>query len=160
MRFQGARPHPSLILHRTLDLGGVLLDFAGRITRPWPEETSQPVALGPRHHVHVEVRDGLADEVVDGDERPLCSEGVEDGSGSSLNVAQKWLHQALWQIKQCLDMANRCDQDMTLEHRPMIKERDHLLVPGNNRSVQFATDDLTDHIAHGDETSVPLAPLS
>jgi hypothetical protein len=42
----------------------------------------------------------------------------------------------------------------------MIKERDHVLVPGNNRSVQFATDDLTDHIAHGDETSVPLAPLS
>jgi hypothetical protein len=42
----------------------------------------------------------------------------------------------------------------------MIKERDHVLVSGNNRSAQFATDDLADHIAHGDEISVPLAPLS
>ena len=44
---------------------------------------------------------------------------------------------------------------MTLEHRPMIKERDHVLVSGNNRSAQFATDDLADHIAHRHEISVP-----
>src|SRR4029078_10398210 len=48
---------------RHLRLAGIAL--AG------PEETAQPVAPAARPHVHVQVRDALADLVVDGHERAL-----------------------------------------------------------------------------------------
>lgn len=42
---------------------------------------------------------------------------------------------------------------MTLEHRPVIKEGDHLVVTRHNRRVQLSAHDLADHIAHRHEIS-------
>jgi hypothetical protein len=97
----------------------------------------------------MEVRDRLADNVVHGDERSFCSERIEHSARSSLNGDQERLHEVLRQIQQRLGVANRCDQHVTLEDRPMIKEGDHVLAPRHNRSIQFTTDDLADHITHG-----------
>jgi hypothetical protein len=40
---------------------------------------------------------------------------------------------------------------MTLEHRPMIKEGDHLVITRHDRSIQLTAHDLADHIAHRHE---------
>jgi hypothetical protein len=104
--------------------------------------------------MHMEVGDGLADDVVDGDECSLCSESVEHGAGDPLHADHERRYEALRQVQERLDMANRSYQDMTFEHRPVIEEGDDVLVPRYNRRVELPADDLANHIAHRHEISV------
>ena len=105
--------------------------------------------------MYVEVRDGLADDVVDSHKRALSAEGRTNGYSDSLCHGQQRNHEIARQAQQRIDMASRSDEDMTLEHRPVIKKGDHLLITRHDRSVDLAAEDLADHSAHRHEISVP-----
>ena len=145
----------SLIFDRSLDLGRVLLNLTSAIAGPRPEETPQPVTLGSGHYVYVEVRDGLADDVIDCHERALRAQCLRDRATDPLCHREQRNHEIARQAQQRIDVARRSDQDMTLEDRPVIKKGDYLLITRHDRSVEFAADDLADHIAHRHEISVP-----
>jgi hypothetical protein len=66
----------ALVTKSLLDLRRILFHLTGAVAGPRPEEASQTVATAPRHDVHVQMRDRLADDVVDCDEGSLRSEGI------------------------------------------------------------------------------------
>jgi len=135
------------------DQRGVPLSFTGSVVRPGPEETAEAVTFGAWHDVHVQVRDGLTDHVVDCHERSLRTERVTDGDGDALGHGQQRNHQIARQAQQRVDMSSRSDENMTLEHRPVIKKGDHLVIPCHDRSLEFAAHNLADDIAHRHEIS-------
>jgi len=104
--------------------------------------------------VDMQVGNRLADHIVDRHERSLSSEGIDQSTGNLLSDRQKWLHQGLRQIQQRVDVLQRGDEDMTLEDRSMIKERDYIVGAKDNRSLNIAAADLAEHVvAHRHETS-------
>jgi hypothetical protein len=77
---QGRRTAPTsiaLVTKSLLDLRRILFHLTCAVAGPRPEEASQTVATAPRHDVHVQMRDRLADDVVDCDEGSLRSEGID-----------------------------------------------------------------------------------
>lgn len=103
--------------------------------------------------------DRLADDIVDRHERPLSSEGIDQCTRDLLRDRQKWLHQALRQVQQRVDVLQRGDEDMPLEDGSMIKESDHIIGAQDNRSLDIATADLAEHVvAHRHETSARAVP--
>ena len=67
----------ALVTKSFLDLCRVLFHLTFAVAGPRPEETSQTVATGARHDMYMQMRDRLADDVVDRDEGPLRSEGID-----------------------------------------------------------------------------------
>ena len=63
--------------------------------------------------MYVEVRDGLADDVVDSHKRALSAEGRTNGYSDSLCHGQQRNHEIARQAQQRIDMASRSDEDMT-----------------------------------------------
>jgi hypothetical protein len=104
--------------------------------------------------VNVQVGDRLADDVVDRYERPLSSQGIDQCTSDLLRGRQQRLHQALRQVQQRVDVLQRSDEDMALEDRSVIKERDHLVSTQDDRSLDIAAADLAEHVVgHRHETS-------
>ena len=66
-----------------------VLRLARAVLRPGPEEAAQPVALSPRHDVHVEVGHALADDVVVGDERAFGAERARQDAGDALDALEE-----------------------------------------------------------------------
>jgi hypothetical protein len=66
----------ALVTKSLLDLRRILFHLTCAVAGPRPEEASQTVATAPRHDVHVQMRDRLADDVVNRDEGSLRSEGI------------------------------------------------------------------------------------
>ena len=50
-------------------------------------------------------------------------------------------------------MAGWSDENVTLEHGPVIKEGDHLPIARHHRSIQLTAHNLADHIGHRNETN-------
>lgn len=140
------------------DLFGVSLDLSGRVVRPWPEEATQAVPLGSRHHVYVQVRYRLTHHIVDCHEGALSAQGRDERSGNSLCHRQQWNHEVARQSQQRVHVGSRGDENMALENRTVVKESDHLLITRHHRCVQLTAQDLADHIAHRHETSAIPSP--
>lgn len=66
----------ALVTKSLLDLCRIHFHLTCAVAGPRPEEASQTVATAPRHDVDVQMRDRLADDVVDRDEGSLRSEGI------------------------------------------------------------------------------------
>ena len=99
--------------------------------------------------MHVQMGDRLADHVVDRDEGALGAQRGAEGRGHPLRRAEHRHHQLGRQVQQVVDVADRGDQHVALEHRPVVQERDHVVVPDDHRRVQLAGDDLADDVGHG-----------
>jgi hypothetical protein len=99
------------------------------------------------------VRYRLADHVVDCHEGPLSAKRRADRDCDPLGHGQQRNHKIRGKRQQCVDMASWSDEYVTLEHRSVIKESDHLVSTRHDRGVQFTAYDLADHIAHRHEIS-------
>ena len=110
-----------------------------------PEEAAQPVALGARDHVEVEVRDGLADRVVDRHERPLRAEGVLDRRREPLGRREEPVALPCWEVREGLEVGARHEQDVPLEDRPGVEERHQVVGLQHEVTGHLARDDLAEH---------------
>ena len=82
------------------DLFGVSLDLSGRVVRPRPEEAAQAVPFGSRHHMYVQVRYRLTDDIVNCHKGALSAQRRNDGGGNPLCHCQQWNHEVPRQIQQ------------------------------------------------------------
>jgi hypothetical protein len=78
--------------------------------------------------VDVQVRDALADAVVDRDEAALGAEGVLDRAGQPPDAAEERLHQLVRQVGQRLEVSAGHQQHVPREQRTVVEERDALPV--------------------------------
>src|SRR6476469_3191698 len=93
---------------RACDARGILHRLLlGRVLRARPEEAAQPVALGARHDVDVQVRDRLAHDVVHRDEAALRTERLHDGGGEALGRPEQRGVQVGGQLEQGVDVLPR-----------------------------------------------------
>ena len=131
---------------------GVRRRLAVGVLRPRPEEAAQPVALGARHDVEVQVRHRLAHGVVDRDERPLRTEGLRDRDRDTLRGLHERVAELGREVRQRVDVLARHQQDVPLEHRPRVEERDEVVGLEHEVTGQVAGDDLAeDARAHGSD---------
>jgi len=71
-----------------------------RVLLTRPEESAQAVFAATRHDVHVQMRNALADRVVDGHESPLGVHRLLDSVGKDLHVGKEWGQQVRGKIRQ------------------------------------------------------------
>ena len=117
------------------DQFGIGLDLARRVMRPRPEKAAQTVTFGSRHNVYVQVRYRLTHHIVDRYEGALRTQRCTNRRRNALCHGQQRNHEIARKGEQVLDMTGWSDEHVTLEHRPMIKEGDHLLVAGHYGSI-------------------------
>ena len=102
----------------------------------------------------MEVRDRLADDVVNGNECALRFERFDQRPSDTLSAGHERFHEALRQLEQCLDMPQRGDEDMSFEDRPVIEKRDHFVSAEHDCRIDITTADLAEHVlSHRHETS-------
>ena len=101
-------------------VGGRLL--GGVVLRPGPEEPAQPVALGARYDVGVQVRHRLADLVVHRDERPAGAKPGLHRDGHALHVDEVRPDVGRRQVGQHLDVRPRHHQHVAFEDRPVVEK--------------------------------------
>lgn len=101
----------------------------------------------------VQVGYRLADHVVDRHESPLSAKRRADRGCDPLRHGQQRNHEIRGKRQQCVDMASWSDEYVTLEHRSVIKESNHLVITRHDRGIQLTAHDLADHIAHRHEIS-------
>ena len=111
---------------------------------PWPKETFQSVAFPPRNDVNVEVRNGLANFVIDRHKAPLGVLGFFNGPGDLLDIQKKNGYQVRRKIRQRFVMAFGHKQAVACEQRPVIQERDGDFVLEYHIALDFLTDDLAE----------------
>jgi hypothetical protein len=104
--------------------------------------------------VDVQVGDRLADDIVNRHQGALSSKGIDQRTSDLLGGCHEWDHQALRQIQQRVDVLQWSDEDMSLEDRSVIKERDYFVGAKDDRSLDIAAADLAEHVVgHRHETS-------
>ena len=136
---------------------GVRRLLAVGVLRAGPEEAAQPVALGARDDVEVQVRHRLADRVVDRDEGSLRAEAVLDRGRDPLRGGEEAVAQPGRQVREGLDVLARDEQDVALEDRPGVEEGDEVVGLEDEVAGQVAGHDpAEDAVSHAD--SVPVRP--
>src|SRR6478609_2854971 len=128
-------------------LGGLLLRGVGR---PRPEEAAEPVALGTRDDVHVQVRHGLAHDVVHRHERALCAERTDDGRGEALGGPEHRGVQLGREVEEGVDVSSRHEQDVTLEDRAAVEEGDEVRLVEHDVGRHLPRHDRAEDAVHGD----------
>src|ERR1035438_7984771 len=108
---------------------------------PWPEEAAQAVAPGPRHHVHMQMRDTLADRVVEADKAALSAKGLRHDRAEPAYPGEQRPSQVLRQAGERLVMLARRGEHVPLEYRPSVEERHHLAVGQHDMRGHVAGDD-------------------
>ncbi len=88
----------------------------GLVTNARPEEAAQTILATPRHDVHVEVRDALTDDVVDGYERAVAVECVGHASRDSLHSFEEWADEIRIEVDKSHTVSKRRDKDVSLEN--------------------------------------------
>ena len=88
----------------------------GLVTNARPEEAAQPILATPRHDVHVEMRNALTDDVVDGNERAVAVERVGHASRDSLHSFEEWADEIKIEVDKSHTVSKRCDEDVSLEN--------------------------------------------
>src|SRR5262249_50072764 len=119
------------------------------------EEAAQPIALRPGYDMDVQVRNALADHVVRSDESALAAERSGHDGTQPLYSQEVGTHPRCWQIREGLDMLPRRHEHVPLEHRPGVKERNHLVISLHNVRGHDPGDDVAEH-ALADRTALQL----
>ncbi|MEY2416372.1 MAG: hypothetical protein QOH53_1706, partial [Ilumatobacteraceae bacterium] len=88
----------------------------GLVANARPEEAAQTILATPRHDMHVEVRDALTDDVVDGNERPVAVECGGHASRDSLHSFEEWSDKIGIEVDKSHTVPKRCDKDVSLEN--------------------------------------------
>jgi hypothetical protein len=88
----------------------------GLVTNARPEEAAQPILATPWHDVHVEVRNALTDDVVDGNERAVAVERRWHPSRDSLNSFEEWTDEIRIEVDKSHTVSKGCDKDVSLEN--------------------------------------------
>ena len=109
-----------------------------------PEEAAQAVLAFAWDDVDVEVRDALADDVVDGDEGAVCLHCCLHFAGEHLSVGEKRADQGGGEIGQSGVMRFRNQQDVAGEKRADVEEGDGDFVFENNFGFHFARNDFAE----------------
>ena len=60
-----------------------------RMRLPGPEETTQAVLLFPGHNMDMQVRNALADAIIDGNEGAVGAHAFLDGASEQLHVGEE-----------------------------------------------------------------------
>lgn len=108
-----------------------------------PKEAFQPIFSMTGHQVNVQVRDALADSVVDGDKGALCLQAAFDRTLDPLGVLEEGSNQCCRQIRQGLHMDFRDEQAMAGKERARIEKRQRGVVLKDDGAGPFTPDDLT-----------------
>jgi len=66
--------------------------------------------------VHVEVRDALTDDVVDGNERPVAPERVGHTRRDPLHSFEEWADKIRIEVDKSHTVPKWCDKDVSLEN--------------------------------------------
>ena len=103
-------------------LGWVAVGPAG------PEEAFHAVFSAPRNDMDVQMRDALADFVVDRDKGTLGAETGFNGPGDQLRVREQRLQHRRWDIHQSFDMLPRAYETMAGEQGSAVQEHNTVLV--------------------------------
>ena len=89
----------------------------------------------------VQVADRLGDTIVDRDEGSVGLEPALDGARQRSCAMEERLDQCVRKIGEGLEMLAWCEQDVTLEHRPVIQEGDGDLVVEHEMGGDAPRDD-------------------
>lgn len=129
---------------RSPETRGVRGGLAGGVRGAGPEEPAQPIALGPRHDMDVQVRHGLADHVVHRHEGALGAERFRHRPGDGPGGAEQGTDEVVGQIAQGWDVLAREDQRVPPEQWPPVQEAHHVRGPYDQVGVgvgdQYAED--------------------
>src|SRR6266511_5933702 len=109
---------------------------------PRPEKTFQAVLPPARHDVDVQMRNTLADVVVDGDQGAMSFQALLHSACQQLGVGEQRCDQSKRQIIQRLIVTFRDQQTMPWEKGPTIEKRQRYLVREDVIALLIATDDL------------------
>ena len=115
-----------------------------RVWMARPEEPFQTVLVATRHHVDVEMRDTLADPIVDRDERTFRSQSPFQRTGKELGNGKERREPGLWEIKQRRTVLFGNDQTVSGKERAAVQKRQRLLVLEYNLTFALTVDDLTE----------------
>src|SRR5580658_7150174 len=107
---------------------GLAHRFLARMRLAGPEEATQAVLFTSRHDVHMQMRNALADTIVDGDERSFGRHSVLDGASEQLDVGKERSEQLFWQVGQRLKVRLGNQYGVADEERLIIQERDRQII--------------------------------
>jgi hypothetical protein len=114
------------------------------IGAPGPKESFQPVSLAARNDVNVEMRDALADAIVDGHEGSFGVHPLHDGAGKKLDIQKERADQIIGQVRKRLKVALYDEEAMAGEKRAMIQKCERELVFKNFVAGNAAADDVAE----------------
>src|SRR5581483_8882107 len=123
---------------RRRDLGGVLV-VAVALARP--EEAAQPVLAVAGHDVHVEVGDGLADDVVGGDERPLGAGRLADRDRERAGVGEYPGQEVVRKVPDRLPVLARHEEAVAGKERAVVEEGQRRAVLEDDVGARLARHD-------------------
>ena len=121
-----------------------------RVASSRPEEAAQSVLATARHDVCMQVRNALTDDVVHRHKCPFRVERIRHQRADPLHHFEELWEQISREIRECGYVLAGYYQDMALENRSPVEERDDLTVVVNHqRSVLTSTDGAKDTPGHG-----------
>ena len=109
-----------------------------------PKEAFQAVSLAARNDVNMEMRDALADPIVDGHEGALGVHALDDGAGKKLDIQKERADQLIGQVRKRLEVALYDEEAMAGEKRPMIQKCERDIVFKNFVAGNAAADDIAE----------------
>lgn len=118
--------------------------------------------MAARDDMNVKVRDALADDVVDGNERPFGAHGILHSDGQNANVGENGVEECGRKIGDGAKMALRYQQGMPREKRAVIEEGKRASIFKNENGIElvlrdFAEDAIT--ACHGVSASISAPAL-
>ena len=109
-----------------------------------PEKAAQTVAFAARHDVDVQMRDGLADPIVDGDEGSVGFHRRLDGAGKELHRLEKRADAFRRQIVERFDVLAGNEKQMAGKKWPVIEKRHEMRIFINNRRPKLSPDQIAE----------------
>src|ERR1017187_8473503 len=115
--------------------------MGGIVGMPRAQPQSQPILAVPGDHVQVQVRDRLADHVVDQDHRAVRAEAVFDRALEALRRDEELRPPVGGQVAQQADVPLGREQRVSVEQRPVVEKGDQPLRLEHSHRLLLAADD-------------------
>ena len=109
--------------------------------RPGEVAAEEAVIVATRHDVNVEVRDALADHIVDRHKRAGATDGLWHGPGQTSREGEEWTHFGYGQIGKGRDMLPGHEQNVTGQERASIEKGDASRIVEDDFGRRIAADD-------------------
>ena len=103
-----------------------------------PEEAFETVIVATRYHVDMQMRDTLADAIVDRHKRAFCSKAVLQRTGNELGHRKQGREECLREIKQRGVMRLGDNHAVSREKRATIHKGERVFVLPYNIPLAFA----------------------